>query len=87
MEPTKVKNPLWIAAACLAMLAACNPAQQDRTESKADSLQREMEAEMDTAAQKIDSLGEGLKKATDTFLNEAGETLEKAGEKLKEAGN
>ena len=81
-------NRLFITLiACLFIFAACNPAQEQKTEEAADSLQREMEEEMDTAAQKIDSLGDTLKDATDEFLNEAGKTLEKAGEKLKEAGN
>ncbi|QEC51226.1 hypothetical protein EDD80_101296 [Anseongella ginsenosidimutans] len=74
-------------AACLLILSSCNPAQEQRTQETADSLQREMEQEMDTATQKIDSLGDTLKDATNEFLDEAGKTLEKAGEKLKEAGN
>ena len=71
----------------IAILSSCNPSQEQRTEEKIDSMQHEMEAEMDTAGNKIDSIGDTIKGAADNLLDEAGKTLEEAGEKLKDAGN
>lgn len=82
MNPT-----LLISAAAVFAAVSCNPAQEQQTRDTADSLQREMEQEMDTAQQQIDSIGDTLKGAADDLLDEAGETLEKAGEDLKELGN
>lgn len=82
-----MKRTLLIFAASFFLLFACNPAQEQQTEETVDSLQQEMEAEMDTAANKLDSLGDTLKDATDSFLDEAGQTLEEAGKSLKDSGN
>lgn len=66
--------------------ASCNPSQNQDARNTADSLQQEMEKEMDTAKQKLDSLGDSLNEATSDFLDEAEKTLEKAGESLKDSG-
>lgn len=83
-----MKNLLQTGLSCAFAIAlmACNPARQQEAENKVDSLQRELEQELDTAGEKLDSLGDSLKDAADNLLNEAGKTLEKAGEKLKEEG-
>lgn len=78
---------LFMILICMAAISSCNPSQEQKAEDKLDSMQREMEQEMDTAGNKIDSLGDTLKDAADKLLDETGETLEKAGEKLQDEGN
>lgn len=80
-------NRLFLLSAITAFLfVSCTPSQDRQAKDTADSLQEEMEKEMDTAKQKLDSLGNRLNEATNEFMDETEKTLDKAGESLKDTG-